>query len=101
MSKEKPIPCPRGCGKKKTKIGRKAVTLRFKFTAGQGKITGINGLDEAPFSHKRPDDPDYLIDYAGTGSDPKTWKYEPISVPSCPPTNIGEDPEPELTNEPE
>ena len=93
------IPCPQGCGRRETRIGRNQATLKFKYVpAGQGKITGITGLDDPPFSNKRFVDPDFLVDYAGTGSAPESWSYRPVSDPEC---KKLADEEPQLTNEPQ
>ncbi len=69
----------------------------------QGKIREISGLDDPPFSNKRFVDPDFLIDYDGTGSGSQSWRYQPESEPVCP-TRADADAmeeEPQLTNEPE
>ncbi len=99
----KPIPCPQGCGRRNTNIGKRPVTLEFRFVPrNRGKILDITGLDEPPFSNKRFVDPDFLVDYAGTGPDLERWSYRPVSEPACPPLDDAMvDEDPELTNEPE
>lgn len=100
---ERKIPCPDGCPPGRARIGPLARTVRWEFTPqGNGVILDVTGLPDPPFSNGRRDGDDYLIDYAGDTDPPVVvWPYQLTSDPACPAKGKQEEPDPELTNEPE